>query len=486
MNNIKRIADALITWRGEKAVVSLQEAIYIQKDQRKIPLIKKSLDEKELAQLNQELEAFTAGADHFVIEDNRLAVEKKADGFSIILNPSPGYDQSAQTVEIQENKPEDQAEKNRPPAARLEDQLGAVLEKGDTQTIDGLLKIMVGLKASDLHLSSNCPPYLRIDGDMVLLAEVPGIPSGSLWERLQQVTPKRNQEEFNTSKDTDFTHEIKGLGRFRCNIFLDHRGVGAVFRFIPSEILSTETLKVPQAIIDLCSMPKGLILVTGPTGSGKSTTLAALIDHVNKTQKKHIITIEDPVEFVHENKLSLVNQREVHSHTQSFKKALRAALREDPDIILVGEMRDLETIAIAIEMAVTGHLVLGTLHTSTAVATVERIIDQFPPDQQAQIRTMLSDALIGVVSQMLLKRKEGGRVAAYEVLISNIAVSNLIREGKTYQIPTIMQTGKKYGQQMINTHLSQLVNSGLVNAEEALDKAIDKENLRIMLKSEPG
>jgi twitching motility protein PilT len=222
--------------------------------------------------------------------------------------------------------------------------------------------------------------------------------------------------------------------------------------------------------------------VTGPTGSGKSTTLAALIDHINRTQKKHIITVEDPIEFVYENRLSMINQREVNTHTSSFKSALRAALREDPDVILVGEMRDLETISIAMEMAVTGHLVFGTLHTSTAIATVNRIIDQFPANQQSQIRTMLADSLVGVCSQTLLKRKKGGRVGAYEILIGTIGVSNLIREGKNFQIATLMQTGKKQGMKMLNSALSELIEKGIVDEEEAMDKAIDKENLKTGLR----
>jgi twitching motility protein PilT len=272
------------------------------------------------------------------------------------------------------------------------------------------------------------------------------------------------------------------MARFRCNIFRDHRGCGIVFRLIPSKILSIEDLNIPESFVNLCHIPKGLVLVTGPTGSGKSTTLAALIDHINRTQKKHIITVEDPIEFVYENRLSMINQREVNTHTSSFKSALRAALREDPDVILVGEMRDLETISIAMEMAVTGHLVFGTLHTSTAIATVNRIIDQFPANQQSQIRTMLADSLVGVCSQTLLKRKKGGRVGAYEILIGTIGVSNLIREGKNFQIATLMQTGKKQGMKMLNSALSELIEKGIVDEEEAMDKAIDKENLKTGLR----
>jgi twitching motility protein PilT len=345
-----------------------------------------------------------------------------------------------------------------------------------------LLRAMDRNNASDLHLSTGCRPVMRLDGDILTLNNHPVITEGELCSELIKITPERNWEEFDRTNDTDFGYEVKGIARFRCNIFRDHRGCGIVFRLIPSKILSIEDLNIPESFVNLCHIPKGLVLVTGPTGSGKSTTLAALIDHINRTQKKHIITVEDPIEFVYENRLSMINQREVNTHTSSFKSALRAALREDPDVILVGEMRDLETISIAMEMAVTGHLVFGTLHTSTAIATVNRIIDQFPANQQSQIRTMLADSLVGVCSQTLLKRKKGGRVGAYEILIGTIGVSNLIREGKNFQIATLMQTGKKQGMKMLNSALSELIEKGIVDEEEAMDKAIDKENLKTGLR----
>ena len=254
-----------------------------------------------------------------------------------------------------------------------------------------------------------------------------------------------------------------------------------MFRQIPARVVPVEDLGVPEAVVALCERPKGLMLVTGPTGSGKSTTLAALVDHINHKFPRHIITIEDHIEFVHENRRSLINQREVHTHTGSFKKALRAALREDPDVILVGEMRDLETIAIAVEMAVTGHLVLGTLHTTSAVGTVDRIVDQFPADQQSQIRVMLADALIGVVSQTLCKKVGGGRVAAFEVLIVTPSVSNLVREGKTFQVPSLMQTGKALGMQRLNSALVALVKGGLIDTDEALARTTDPGELAKML-----
>jgi twitching motility protein PilT len=346
-----------------------------------------------------------------------------------------------------------------------------------------LLKKMDKYGASDLHLSTGSNPFMRIDGDIVRLDNYPLIEENKLLAEIEKITPEVNLNEFNKTNDTDFAYEIKDYARYRANIFMDNNGVGMVFRIIPSKILTVEDLNIPSAMVKLCDIPKGLILITGPTGSGKSTTLAALIDYINTNHKKHIITVEDPVEFVHQNKNSLLNQREINTHTQSFKSALRAALREDPDIILVGELRDLETIAIAIEMAVTGHLVFGTLHTSTAIATIDRIIDQFPADRQSQIRTMLSDSLLGVCSQNLLKRKKGGRVGAYEVLISTIGVANLIREGKNFQIATMMQTGKNIGMQMLNNVLFDLVESDTVEAEEAILKALDKENLINMLKA---
>jgi twitching motility protein PilT len=307
---------------------------------------------------------------------------------------------------------------------------------------------------------------------------------GVLLDRLYEVTPARNREEFERRHDTDFAIAIPGVSRFRANLFRDRHGPGAVFRAIPFEIRTPEELGLPKSVLSLCDRTKGLILVTGPTGSGKSTTLATLIDHVNRTRTDHIITIEDPIEFVHENKKCLVNQREVHSHTDSFKEALRAALREDPDIVLVGEMRDLETIAIAVETAETGHLVFGTLHTTTAASTIDRIIDQFPADRQDQIRQMLAGSLAGVVAQMLCRRIGGGRVAAYEILIGGSAVSNLIREKKTFQIYSVMQTGKALGMVTLNDSLLTLVRNGAIEAAEAFRLSVNKSEMAGLLSRE--
>lgn len=343
--------------------------------------------------------------------------------------------------------------------------------------IDKYLMMMVKHGASDLHYCTGCKPIFRKDGSIMALRTEDELTAQQVNTVLYEIMPKPNEDQFNATHDTDFAYALEGYGRFRVNVFRDHRGMGAVFRVIPTKILTCEELGLPESVKKFCSLTKGLVLVTGPTGSGKSTTLAAMIDLINSTRGEHIITIEDPIEFVHPNKACLVNQREVHNHTMSFKAALRAALREDPDIVLVGEMRDLETTHIAIETAETGHLVFGTLHTTTAISTVDRLIDQFPPEQQQQIRTMLAGTLKGVVAQNLLKRKGGGRVAALEVMVVNAAVSALIREAKTNQIMSIMQTAKKEGMTILNEELARLVKEDIVEAEEAYRKAVDKEGL---------
>jgi len=349
--------------------------------------------------------------------------------------------------------------------------------------IDRLFHLMVGAKASDLHLSSGMAPMVRKDGKIKPLE--PGaapLNHEQMVALLEPIMPEPNRGEFAKRNDTDFAYEIRGLARFRANVFQDRRGRGAVFRVIPAKILSAEDLGLSQAILNLCRLNKGLVLVTGPTGSGKSTTLCAMIDHINKTRDDHIITIEDPIEFVHENKKCLINQREVGTHTAGFKEALRAAMREDPDIMLVGELRDLETVAIAIETAETGHLVFGTLHTTTAASTVDRVIDQFPTEQQAQIRIMLSESLKGVIAQNLCRKIGGGRVAALEVLLVNSAISNLIREAKTFQIPSMMQVGRAAGMVALNDALMDLVTKKLVEPEEAYAKSVDKAAFEGLLK----
>ncbi len=351
-----------------------------------------------------------------------------------------------------------------------------------TGRMDSLFRQMADIGSSDLHLSVSMPPMVRKDGKIQLLNTVDQpLDEYAMTELLHSIMPKKNREEFETRSDTDFAYEIEGLARFRCNIFRDRKGMGGVFRIIPVKMTTAEQLGLSKAILDLCNLSKGLVVVTGPTGSGKSTTLCAMVNNINMQREDHIITIEDPIEFVHDNIKCLVNQREVHNHTDSFKDALRAALREDPDILLVGEMRDLETISIAIETAETGHLVFGTLHTTTAASTVDRIIDQFPADRQQQIRVMLSESLKGVIAQTLLPKIGGGRVAALEVLIVTPAISNLIREGKTFQIPSAMQTGKQHGMVMLNDALFDLVQKKIVEPRDAYIKAVDKANFETML-----
>ncbi len=365
------------------------------------------------------------------------------------------------------------------PASQQESKYAKVYREAE---IDKLLKLLVERKGSDLHLSSGEKPIFRIDGDIKRMDEFPVTTPAAAERMLYQIMDKRYRDDFENDNDTDFAYEIPAVARFRVNIFLDRKGMGGVFRVIPTKVVTVEDLNISMAIQNLCNLNKGLVLVTGPTGSGKSTTLCALVDLVNRSRAGHVITLEDPIEFVHENKKCLINQREVGPHTASFKNALRAALREDPNIVLVGEMRDLETVSIAIETAETGHLVFGTLHTSTAASTVDRVIEQFPADRQEQIRIMLSESLKGVISQTLCKKIGGGRIAAMEILLGIPAVSNLIRESKTYQLPSIIQTNRKMGMVSLNESLMELVNLKKVEAREAYMKALDKPDILNQLK----
>ena len=354
--------------------------------------------------------------------------------------------------------------------------------QGAERALGELLKALVQTASSDLHLRVGEPPVFRTHGEMKRQS-TPPLSGEQLELMLLSVMPDRNRSEWKDTGDSDFAYEIRGLARFRVNAARDRRGPIAVFRVIPAQVVTVEQLNITKEVQQLCYLTKGLVLVTGPTGSGKSTTLCSLVDLVNRTRTDHIITIEDPIEFVHENKKCVITQRQVGVHTGSFKSALRAALREDPDIVLVGEMRDLETIAIAIETAETGHLVFGTLHTTTAASTVDRIIDQFPADRQAQIRVMLSESLKGVVSQTLCKKLGGGRVAAREILLSTPAMSNLIREGKTFQIPSIIQTSKQLGMVTLNDALIELVEKKEISPDEAYMKSVEKTGLAASLKS---
>ena len=349
--------------------------------------------------------------------------------------------------------------------------------------MDALLTILIEKGGSDLHLRVGEPAILRHGGEIVRLENQPVLTDRMLSDMIRSIMPERNRIEYAAANDCDYAYEITGLARFRANAAKDRNGAVAVFRQIPATVVSVEQMKVTEEVQRLCFLTKGLVLVTGPTGSGKSTTLCALIDLVNRERTDHIITIEDPIEFVHKNKKCVITQRQVGVHTKSFKSALRAALREDPDIILVGEMRDLETISIAIETAETGHLVFGTLHTTTAAGTVDRIIDQFPADRQEQIRVMMAESLKGVISQTLCKKIGGGRVAAREILLSTPSITNLIREGKTFQIPSVIQTSKKMGMVTLNDALIGYVDAGEVEPKEAYMKCVDKAGLVMMLKN---
>jgi len=356
--------------------------------------------------------------------------------------------------------------------------------------IDAFFNLMFEQKASDLHLSSGNPPILRINGELQRV-EFPPLESDALKAMLYEITPEYKIKSFEETGDVDFGYEIPEVSRFRANFYNQKNGIGAVFRQIPSTVLSFEDFEkieapLPPVLKKFAMLHRGLIVVTGPTGSGKSTTLAAMVDYANKNRKDHILTVEDPIEFVHQGKGCLVNHREVGIHTRSFSSALRGALREDPDIILVGEMRDLETIELAITAASTGHLVFGTLHTQSASKTVDRIIDVFPADQQNKIRATLSEALKGIVAQNLFKRVDKkGRVAALEILVFTTAIANLVREGKTHQLPGMIQVGKKLGNQPLDDAIMDHLKMKRISPEEAYEKCLDKKKFRPFLANPP-
>jgi len=352
--------------------------------------------------------------------------------------------------------------------------------------IDAFFKLMHEQGASDLHLVAGQPPALRIRGEIERI-KYKTLTSDDLRSMLYEITPEHKIKLFEETGDVDFGHEIPGLARYRANFFMQKNGVGAVFREIPNTILTAEQLGLPPVASKLAMLPRGMVLVTGPTGSGKSTTLASIIDVANRNRKDHIITIEDPIEFVHQSQACIINQREIGIHTKTFSSALRGALREDPDIILVGEMRDLETISLAVEAATTGHLVFSTLHTTGAVKTVDRVIEVFPAQEQAQIRSTLADGLRAVISQTLFKRIDKvGRVVALEILIATPGVRNLIREGKSHQIPSMIQTGKKFGMTLLDDSIMELFKRGAISAEEAYVKSNDKARFRPLLRGAPA
>ena len=352
--------------------------------------------------------------------------------------------------------------------------------------IDAFFKLMNEQGASDLHLVSGQQPVLRIQGDLERV-KYQTLENDSLKAMLYEIAPEHYVKTFEETGDVDFAYEIPGLARYRANFFMQRNGIGAVFREIPDTILSVEELGLPKVLKRLATLPRGLVLVTGPTGSGKSTTLAAIIHEANQTRREHILTIEDPIEFVHKSDKAIVNHREVGVHTDSFGAALRGALREDPDIILVGEMRDLETISLAIEASATGHLVFGTLHTSSASKTVDRIIEVFPVNQQQQIRNTLADGIRAVVAQTLFRRRDiKGRVAAAEIMIGTPAVRNLIREAKTFQIPSMIQTSAKYGMQTMDDSIMELLKKKIISPDDAYAKAEEKSKFLPFMRNPPA
>ncbi|MDC7702852.1 type IV pilus twitching motility protein PilT [Vogesella indigofera] len=341
--------------------------------------------------------------------------------------------------------------------------------------ISELLAFTVKNKASDLHLSSGLPPIIRVHGDIRRI-NLPPMAHHDVHDMVYDIMNDHQRKAFEETFECDFSFELPGIARFRVNVFQQNRGIAAVFRVIPSKVLSLEDLNAPKIFRDIADLPRGIVLVTGPTGSGKSTTLAAMVDYVNENQYSHILTVEDPIEFVHESKKGLINQRELGAQTQSFANALKSALREDPDVILVGEMRDLETIRLALTAAETGHLVFGTLHTSGAAKTVDRIVDVFPAGEKEMVRAMLSESLRAVISQTLLKTKdESGRVAAHEIMIGTPAIRNLIRENKIAQINSMIQTGQQYGMQTMDMCLQELVRRNVISIQEARQKASNKD-----------
>jgi twitching motility protein PilT len=352
----------------------------------------------------------------------------------------------------------------------------ALLYNSPMPALDQYFHAMVAQGASDFHLSSGNYPTFRISGSMTAIGKEI-LTADAVKPLIYEIIPERNRLEYEQCQDTDFAYDLAGTARFRVNVFTDSHGIGAVFRLIPSAIQTFKDLGLPDSVKKLCFLQKGMVLVTGPTGSGKSTTLATIINFINEHRTDHIITIEDPIEFVHENKNCFINQREVNSHTRSFKQALRAALREDPDIVLVGEMRDLETVRIALETAETGHLVFATLHTNSAHMTVDRLINQFPADEQPQVRCSLAEGLRGVVSQALCKKKGGGRIAALEIMMSNYALAANIREGKLQQIPSFIQMGRKEGMCSLNDSLLELLAKDIIEPAEAYQKAAAKDEL---------
>jgi twitching motility protein PilT len=469
-------ATALVLSEGDVATVTIKDSAR--------PVMKQPLTSAQILTLVREIAP--AGSPRNPDANGQMRFDySSADGmFEVALTQNGKISARIQPKSaVPETRvPTPRAEASPVEAPRVEATRANVTGNRALDKIENLLRMLVANKASDLHLRAGSPPMLRASGEIEPIANEAVLTSDDIDAMLSAVMLEHNRSEFKELNDTDFAHEILGVARFRGNALRDRKGTGAVFRAIPAAVVTVDQMGLSQEVQRLCQLTKGLVLVTGPTGSGKSTTLCALIDLINRTRSDHVITIEDPIEFVHESKKCLITQRHVGVHTSSFKHALRAALREDPDIVLVGELRDLETVSMAIETAETGHLVFGTVHTSTAVSTVDRVIDQFPPDRQAQIRVMLSESLKGVISQVLCKKIGGGRVAAREIMLSTPSVSNLIREGKTFQLPSVLQTSRRLGMVTMNDALIELVEGGQVEPQEAYLKATDKVGIINMLK----
>ena len=480
-------ADALKLQSGHPAVLQVQGNLQpVTKDPLPKAKIMGLLREIAPEGMRDHLDAESRMAFGYILDGKRIDVEIIHDGdeVDVTLGPArPRRSSAAMSMPMEAKMGADAAAAPPAPPRVSASPREAEASSAAEGRIQEMLQKLVSSGSSDLHLRVGEPPIIRKSGEMIRLEGYEPLTADELTALIQSIMPERNKKEYAADNDSDFAYEILDLARFRCNVLRDRKGPGAVFRVIPTKILTVEELHISEDVQKLCFLTKGLVVVTGPTGSGKSTTLAAMVDLINRKRTDHLITIEDPIEFVHPNKSCIITQRQVHLHTEGFKRALRAALREDPDIVLVGEMRDLETVAIAIETAETGHLVFGTLHTTTAASTIDRIIDQFPADRQAQIRVMLSESLKGVVAQVLCKKIGGGRVAVREILISVPAIANLIREGKTFQIPSMMQTNKKVGMVLMNDALMEVVEKKLVEPKEAWMKSVDKSAFEASLKA---
>ena len=468
MARLDRFLEAALAHGGQQIRLSAGQPVRVVLGDTMRPLSKSVLDEAQVAGLIKELAPAEMVPLLGPMAQLSFSYVSTVGGVDVELAPEGG--RTAATLRFKNGKP---ASMSGPPESERE---------AAREEMEKLLRLLIEREASDLHLRVGEPPILRRDGDLVRQSGDP-VESEQLERLIWSIMPRPTYQQWRSRNDADWAYEIPEVARFRGNAGRDRRGPMAVFRRIPTMIPTVEDLGLTREVQALCALTKGLVLITGPTGSGKSTTLASMVDQVNRTRNDHILTIEDPIEFVHTGRKALITQREVGGHTDSFGSALRAALREDPDVVLVGELRDLETIAIALETAETGHLVFGTLHTTTAAGTVDRIIDQFPSEQQAQIRVLLSECLRGVVAQVLCKRKGGGRVAAREILITTPAVTNLIREGKTFQIPSVMQTSRKSGMVTMNDALLKLVDAGQVEPQEAYFKATEKTSLLLALQS---